>query len=103
MEAVAYGLMEVLEEDYLKYRIESTKYLGEKLNSLNIPIINPTGGHAIYIDAKKFLPHIPVEHFPGQALACQMYIDGGIRTSEIGSLMFGGNDSNGNPFYSKTN
>ena len=101
LEAVAYGLMEVLEEDYLKYRIESTKYLGEKLNSLNIPIINPTGGHAIYIDAKKFLPHIPVEHFPGQALACQMYIDGGIRTSEIGSLMFGGNDSNGNPFYSK--
>ena len=101
LEAVAYGLMEVLEEDYLKYRIESTKYLGEKLNSLNIPIINPTGGHAIYIDAKKFLPHIPVKHFPGQALACQMYIDGGIRTSEIGSLMFGGNDSNGNPFYSK--
>ena len=101
LEAVAYGLIEVLEEDYLKYRIESTKYLGEKLNSLNIPIINPTGGHAIYIDAKKFLPHIPVEHFPGQALACQMYIDGGIRTSEIGSLMFGGNDSNGNPFYSK--
>jgi len=101
LEAIAYGLMEVLEQDYLKYRIESTKYLGEKLNYLNIPIINPTGGHAIYIDAKKFLPHISVEHFPGQALACQMYIDGGIRTSEIGSLMFGGNDSNGNPFYSK--
>ena len=101
LEAIAYGLKEVVEEDYLKYRIESTKYLGEKLNSLKIPIINPTGGHAIYIDAKKFLPHIPIENFPGQALACQMYIEGGIRTSEIGSLMFGGNDSDGNPFYSK--
>ena len=101
LEAIAYGLKEVLEEDYLKYRIQSTKYLGEKLNSMDIPIINPTGGHAIYIDAKKFLPHIPVENYPGQALACQMYIDGGIRTSEIGSLMFGGNDKNGEPFYSK--
>lgn len=101
LEAIAYGLKEVLEEDYLKYRIQSTKYLGEKLNSMDIPIINPTGGHAIYIDAKKFLPHIPVENYPGQALACQMYIDGGIRTSEIGSLMFGGNDENGEPFYSK--
>ena len=78
LEAIAYGLKEVVEEDYLKYRIESTKYLGEKLNSLKIPIINPTGGHAIYIDAKKFLPHIPIENFPGQALACQMYIEGGI-------------------------
>ena len=101
LEAIAYGLKEVLEEDYLKYRIQSTKYLGEKLNSMDIPIINPTGGHAIYIDAKKFLPHIPVQNYPGQALACQMYIDGGIRTSEIGSLMFGGNNENGKPFYSK--
>ena len=99
LEAVAYGLKEVIDEDYLQYRIESTKYLGEKLNKLNIPIINPPGGHAIYIDAQKFLPHIPVEEFPGQALACELYIEGGIRTSEIGSLMFGGKDEDGKPFY----
>ena len=99
LEAVAYGLKEVVDEDYLQYRIESTKYLGEKLNKLNIPIINPPGGHAIYIDAQKFLPHIPVEEFPGQALACELYIEGGIRTSEIGSLMFGGKDEDGKPFY----
>lgn len=101
LEAVAYGLKEVIEEDYLQYRIESTKYLGKKLNELGIPIINPPGGHAIYIDAQKFLPHIPVEHFPGQALACQMYIEGGIRTSEIGSLMFGGKDKDGKIFYAQ--
>ena len=99
LEAVAYGLKEVIDEDYLQYRIESTKYLGEKLNKLNIPIINPPGGHAIYIDAQKFLPHIPVEEFPGQALACELYIEGGIRTSEIGSLMFGGKGEDGKPFY----
>ena len=101
LEAVAYGLKEVIEEDYLQYRIESTKYLGKKLNELGIPIINPPGGHAIYIDAQKFLPHIPIEHFPGQALACQMYIEGGIRTSEIGSLMFGGKDKDGKIFYAQ--
>ena len=99
LEAVAYGLKEVIDEDYLQYRIESTKYLGEKLNKLNIPIINPPGGHAIYIDAQKFLPHIPVEEFPGQALACELYIEGGIRTSEIGSLMFGGKGEDGKLFY----
>ena len=99
LEAVAYGLKEVIDEDYLQYRIESTKYLGEKLNKLNIPIINPPGGHAIYIDAQKFLPHIPVKEFPGQALACELYIEGGIRTSEIGSLMFGGKGEDGKPFY----
>jgi tryptophanase len=99
LEAVAYGLKEVIDEDYLQYRIESTKYLGKKLNELDISIINPPGGHAIYIDAQKFLPHIPVEQFPGQALACDLYIEGGIRSSEIGSLMFGGKDENGFPFF----
>ena len=99
LEAVAYGLKEVIDEDYLQYRIESTKYLGKKLNELDIPIINPPGGHAIYIDAQKFLPHIPVEQFPGQALACDLYIEGGIRSSEIGSLMFGGEDENGHTFF----
>lgn len=99
LEAVAYGLKEVIDEDYLQYRIESTKYLGKKLNEFGIPIINPPGGHAIYIDAKKFLPQISIEQFPGQALACELYIEGGIRTSEIGSLMFGGKDQNGKIFY----
>ena len=99
LEAIAYGLLEVIDEDYLEYRIKSTKYLGEKLNRLGIPIINPAGGHAVYIDAKKFLTHIPVSDFPGQSLACELYIEGGIRTSEIGSLMFGGKDENGVEFY----
>ena len=99
LEAVAYGLKEVIDEDYLQYRIQSTKYLGEKLNKLGVPIINPPGGHAIYIDAQKFLPHIPIKEFPGQALACELYIEGGIRTSEIGSLMFGGKDKHGKEFF----
>ena len=99
LEAVAYGLLEVIEEDYLEYRIKSTEYLGEKLNELDIPIINPPGGHAIYIDAKNFLDHISIDNFPGQALACELFLEGGIRTSEIGSLMFGGYDSDGKKFY----
>ena len=99
LEAVAYGLLEVTQEDYLEYRIKSTEYLGEKLNELDIPIINPPGGHAIYIDAKNFLDHISIDNFPGQALACELFLKGGIRTSEIGSLMFGGYDSDGKKFY----
>ena len=99
LEAVAYGLLEVIEEDYLEYRIKSTEYLGEKLNKIGIPIINPPGGHAIYIDAKKMLEHISVDKFPGQALACELFLEGGIRASEIGSLMFGGYDSNGKKLY----
>ena len=100
LEAIGYGLLEVVDEDYLEYRIKSTQYLGERLNKLNIPIINPPGGHAIYIDAKTLLNHIPVNRFPGQALACELFLEGGIRTSEIGSLMFGGYNKNGKPFYS---
>ena len=99
LEAVAYGLLEVIEEDYLEYRIKSTQYLGEKLNEIGIPIINPPGGHAIYIDAKRLLGHISVDKFPGQALACELFLEGGIRTSEIGSLMFGGYASNGKEVY----
>jgi len=99
LEAVAYGLLEVVEEDYLEYRIKSTEYLGKKLNELDIPIINPPGGHAIYIDAKNFLDHISIDNFPGQALACELFLEGGIRSSEIGSLMFGGYDSDGKKFY----
>mgnify|MGYP002640572323 CR=1 FL=1 len=87
--AIAQGLDEVLDEDYMQYRIRSTQYLGDNLEKVGVPIYKPTGGHAIYINARKFLPHIPPEHFPGQALVVEMYIEGGIRAVEIGSVMFG--------------
>lgn len=96
MEAIAQGLEEILEEDYLHYRIESVKYLGDKLIANDIPILKPVGGHAIFIDAKSFLPHIPQSQYPGQALVGALYIEGGIRSAEIGSLMFGKTDENGN-------
>jgi tryptophanase len=89
LEAVAQGLEEVLDEHYLEYRIRSTEYLGEKLLENDIPIIEPPGGHAIYLDAKRFVPHIPPHQFPGQAVVCALYIEGGIRAVEIGSVMFG--------------
>ena len=92
LEAFARGLDEVLQEDYLKYRIRSVAYLGENLDKLEIPIYQPPGGHAIYLDAKAFLPHIPGHEYPGQALACEIYLAGGIRTCEIGSVMFGKTD-----------
>jgi len=89
LEAVAVGLEEALEEDYLKYRIVSTAYLGSHLSEHGVPIVQPPGGHAIYLDARAFLPHIPPECFPGVALANELYLVGGIRSAEIGSLMFG--------------
>ncbi len=95
MEAIATGLEEVFDPDYLNYRIKSTAYLGNKLHQKGIPVMMPIGGHAVYIDAKKFYPHIPVENFPGQALACELYLMGGIRSCEIGSVMFGHTDNKG--------
>ena len=92
LEAFARGLDEVLHEDYLKYRIRSVAYLGEHISAMGAPIFQPPGGHAIYIDAKTFLPHIPPHEYPGQALACELYLIGGIRTCEIGSVMFGKTD-----------
>jgi len=89
LEAVAQGLTEVLDENYLHYRIRSTEYLGDKLLKAGVPIIEPTGGHAIYIDAKRFLPNVPPEQFPGQSITCELYLEGGIRGVEIGSVMFG--------------
>jgi len=89
LEAVAVGLEEALEEDYLKYRIASTAYLGRHISSEGVPIVQPPGGHAIYLDARAFLPHIPPAQFPGVALAAALYLEGGIRSGEIGTLMFG--------------
>jgi tryptophanase len=89
LEAMAQGFTEVLDEDYLQYRIRSTAYLGEHLQAAGVAIVEPPGGHAIYIDAAAFCPHIPVAQFPGQALVCALYRHGGIRAVEIGSVMFG--------------
>jgi tryptophanase len=89
LEAIAIGLKEALHEDYLRYRIRSVEYLGQKLTHEGVPIIRPTGGHAIYIDAKTMLPHIPQNEYPAWALSLALYIEGGIRSVEIGSVMFG--------------
>lgn len=89
MEAIAIGLKEVFDPAYLKYRIRSTTYLGEKLSEIGVPLMLPIGGHAVYLDAKAMYPHIPVDQYPGQALVAEMYLKGGIRAVEIGSVMFG--------------
>ncbi len=89
LEAIAQGLDEVLDEHYLKYRLRSVEYLGNKLTDAGAPILLPPGGHAIYIDAKRFVPHIPSHQYPGQSIVCELYKIGGIRSVEIGSVMFG--------------
>lgn len=89
LEAIAVGLFEALDEDYLRYRIRSVAYLGEKLDAAGVPIVKPTGGHAIYIDAKAMLPHIPQYEYPAWALSLALYLAGGVRSVEIGSVMFG--------------
>ncbi|MBP6511874.1 MAG: tryptophanase [Bacteroidia bacterium] len=96
MEALAIGLVEVFQPDYLHYRIVSTTYLGEHLNKLGVPVILPVGGHAVYIDAAKMYPHIPLNEYPGQALVGEMYRVGGVRSVEVGSVMFGKYDDQGN-------
>ncbi|MCE1165504.1 MAG: tryptophanase, partial [Bacteroidetes bacterium] len=95
MEAIAQGLEEIVDESYLHYRIHSSKYLGDKLTENGIPIIQPPGGHAIYVDAKGFLPNIPPDKYPGQALVVELYRVGGVRAVEIGSVMFGKYDADG--------
>ncbi len=92
LEAIAIGLSEVVQEDYLRYRLASVRYLGEGLLAAGIPIVRPPGGHAVYVDAGAFLPHIPARQLPGQALGCALFQEGGIRGVEIGTLMFGGKD-----------
>ncbi|WP_043553285.1 tryptophanase [Salinibacter ruber] len=89
LEAIAVGLQEIVDEDYLEYRMASTRYLGEALTELGVPIVKPVGGHAVYIDAKSLLPHIPPLDYPAQSLAVALYVTGGIRGVEIGSVMFG--------------
>ena len=90
LEAIAVGIQEALQEDYLRYGIASTAYLGNHIAEAGVPIVQPPGGHAIYIDARAFLPHIPADQFPGVALAAELYLEGGVRSVEIGTLMFAG-------------
>jgi tryptophanase len=95
LEAIAIGLKEVMDEHYLAYRIRSIEYLVNKLIDAGVPVLRPAGGHAVYLDAKEFLPQIPVEQYPAQALCGALYVYGGIRSVEIGSLMFGKYDDKG--------
>jgi tyrosine phenol-lyase len=89
LEAIAQGLKEVVDEDYLQYRVRATTYIGERLTAAGIPIVLPVGGHAVFIDAGALLPHISALQYPGQALAVALYEAGGIRSCEIGTVMFG--------------
>ncbi len=95
LEAMAQGLEEIVDEEYLTYRIRSVEYLGEKLSASGVPILQPPGGHAIYLDARKFADHLKPEEFPGQSIVCELYRLGGIRSVEIGSVMFGKTDPQG--------
>jgi tryptophanase len=89
LEALAVGLEEVLDEQYLRYRLRTAEFLGEKLLAGGVAIVEPTGGHAVYLDARDFLPHLAPEQYPAWALTCALYLEGGIRAVEIGSVMFG--------------
>ena len=92
LEVVARGLREVLDEKYLEFRIGQVRRLGERLAEAGVPIVLPVGGHAVYLDAKSFLPHVPVQAYPAQALSIALYREGGIRSVEIGGVMFGRRD-----------
>jgi tryptophanase len=99
LEAMAIGLSEVLDEDYLRYRLRTAEYLGEKLLAGGIQIVEPTGGHAVYIDAREFLPHLPPQQYPAWALCAALYLEGGLRGVEIGSVMFGKRLEDGTETY----
>jgi len=94
LEAIAQGLDEIVDEHYLQYRIRSVEYLGERLTRDGVPILQPPGGHAIYLNARRILPHVPVDQYPGQALSLELFRVGGIRSAEIGSVMFSRYDRN---------
>jgi tyrosine phenol-lyase len=89
LEAIAVGLRETLDENYLDYRLLSTRYVVQHLVDAGIPVVSPAGGHAVYLDARRFLPHIDPLQYPGQALAVELYVEAGIRAVEIGTVMFG--------------
>ncbi|HVS10744.1 MAG TPA: tryptophanase [Planctomycetota bacterium] len=89
LEAIAQGLVEVLDEDYLAHRLDTVRRMGARLEAHGIPIVRPAGGHAVFLDAGRFLPHVPPAQFPGQALAIELYLEGGLRTCEVGSLLHG--------------
>jgi len=89
LDAIAVGLHEIVDEQYLRYRVRTNEYIGEKLTALGVPIVQPVGGHAVFVDARRFLPHIPPLEYPGQSLAVALYEHGGIRACEIGTVMFG--------------
>jgi tryptophanase len=97
LEALAVGLEEALDENYLRYRIRSTEYLADKVAEAGVPIVQPAGGHAVYIDAKAMLPAIPAHEYPAQAFAVELYRTGGVRGVEIGTVMFGRPDPEGGP------
>jgi tryptophanase len=89
LDAIAVGLGEIVDEQYLRYRVRTNEYIGEKLTALGVPIVRPVGGHAVFVDARRFLPQIPPLEYPGQSLAVALYESGGIRSCEIGTVMFG--------------
>jgi tryptophanase len=89
LDAIAQGLCEAVDHDYLRYRVRSVEYLGEALEKAGVPVVVPFGGHAVFIDARAMLPHIDPLAYPGQALACALYLEGGVRSCEIGTVMFG--------------
>jgi len=89
LDAIAQGLLEIMDADYLAYRIRTAEYFVERLDQMGVPTVKPAGGHAVFIDARAFLPHIPPQSYPGQALACELYLRGGVRSCEIGTVMFG--------------
>ncbi|MGA7673501.1 MAG: tryptophanase [Rhizomicrobium sp.] len=89
LDAIARGLREIIDDDYLRYRLRTCEYIGERLTDMGVPIVKPTGGHAVFVDARRFLPHIAPLQYPGQSLAVALYVEGGIRSCEIGTVMFG--------------
>lgn len=99
LEALAVGLQEGIDEDYLRYRLRTAEYLGERLEAAGVGIVRPTGGHAVYIDARSILPDMPIEHYPAWALCNALYLQGGIRGVEIGSVMFGKRREDGSETY----
>jgi tryptophanase len=100
MEALALGLNEVVQMDYLRHRVGQVSYLGSRLDAAGIPIVQPTGGHAVYVDAKEFLPHLPQRQFPGQVTAVELYVEAGVRSVELGAVAFARKDEEtGNIVY----